>query len=64
MSILKEGGNAIEAMIASAAMISVVYPHMNSMGGMTSGFGFATSSLCQGHFMPAHPVNSKKKMKK
>ena len=31
--ILKEGGNAIEAMIASAAMISVVYPHMNSMGG-------------------------------
>ncbi len=31
--ILKEGGNAIEAMIASAALISVVYPHMNSMGG-------------------------------
>ena len=31
--ILKEGGNAIEAMIASAAMISVVYPHMNSLGG-------------------------------
>ena len=31
--ILKEGGNAIEAMIGSAAMISVVYPHMNSMGG-------------------------------
>ena len=31
--ILKEGGNAIEAIIASAAMISVVYPHMNSMGG-------------------------------
>ena len=26
--ILKEGGNALEAMIASAAMISVVYPHM------------------------------------
>ena len=34
--ILKEGGNAIEAMIASAAMISVVYPHMNSMGGAVS----------------------------
>ncbi|MDC0228145.1 gamma-glutamyltransferase family protein [Alphaproteobacteria bacterium] len=31
--VLNEGGNAIEAMIASAAMISVVYPHMNSMGG-------------------------------
>ncbi len=31
--ILKEGGNVVEAMIASAAMISVLYPHMNSMGG-------------------------------
>ena len=31
--ILKEGGNVVEAMIASAAIISVVYPHMNSMGG-------------------------------
>jgi oxamate amidohydrolase len=31
--IMKEGGNAVEAMISSAAMISVVYPHMNSMGG-------------------------------
>ena len=31
--VLKEGGNAIEAIIASAATISVVYPHMNSMGG-------------------------------
>ena len=32
-NILKEGGNAVEAMIASAAVISVVYPHMNSIGG-------------------------------
>lgn len=32
-SILREGGNAIEAMIASAAAIAVVYPHMNSIGG-------------------------------
>ena len=31
--IMKSGGNAIEAMIASAAVISVVYPHMNSLGG-------------------------------
>ena len=31
--ILKEGGNAVEAIIAAAATISVVYPHMNSMGG-------------------------------
>lgn len=32
-SILREGGNAIEAMIAAAAAIAVVYPHMNSVGG-------------------------------
>ena len=31
--IMRSGGNAIEAMIASAAVISVVYPHMNSLGG-------------------------------
>jgi gamma-glutamyltranspeptidase/glutathione hydrolase len=32
-SILAEGGNAIEAMVAMAAMIAVVYPHMNHVGG-------------------------------
>jgi gamma-glutamyltranspeptidase len=31
--VLEDGGNAIEAMVAAAAAISVVYPHMNSMGG-------------------------------
>ncbi|MGB0682369.1 MAG: gamma-glutamyltransferase family protein [Magnetovibrionaceae bacterium] len=31
--ILKEGGNAVEAMVAMAATIAVVYPHMNSLGG-------------------------------
>jgi gamma-glutamyltranspeptidase len=31
--ILAEGGNAIEAMVAMAAMIAVVYPHMNHLGG-------------------------------
>ena len=31
--ILQEGGNALEAMIAAAATIAVVYPHMNSIGG-------------------------------
>jgi len=31
--VLKEGGNAAEAMIAAAATIAVVYPHMNSIGG-------------------------------
>jgi oxamate amidohydrolase len=30
---LAEGGNAIEAMIAMAATIAVVYPHMNHLGG-------------------------------
>ena len=32
-AILREGGNAIEAMVAMAATIAVVYPHMNSIGG-------------------------------
>ena len=31
--VLKEGGNAAEAMVAAAAMIAVVYPHMNHLGG-------------------------------
>ena len=31
--ILKEGGNAIEAMVGAAATIAAVYPHMNSIGG-------------------------------
>ncbi len=30
---LAEGGNAIEAMVAMAATIAVVYPHMNHLGG-------------------------------
>ncbi len=33
LQVLREGGNAIEAMVAAAATISVVYPHMNSLGG-------------------------------
>ena len=32
-AILAEGGNAIEAMIAMAATIAAVYPHMNHIGG-------------------------------
>jgi len=31
--VLQEGGNAVEAMIAAASTIAVVYPHMNSLGG-------------------------------
>jgi gamma-glutamyltranspeptidase len=33
LSIMREGGNAVEAMIAAAATIAVAYPHMNSIGG-------------------------------
>jgi len=33
VGVMREGGNAVEAMIAMAASIAVVYPHMNSIGG-------------------------------
>jgi gamma-glutamyltranspeptidase len=33
LSVLRDGGNAVEAMIASASTIAVVYPHMNGLGG-------------------------------
>src|SRR5215510_12066167 len=33
LAVLREGGNALEAMVAAAATIPVVYPHMNSLGG-------------------------------
>ena len=31
--VLRDGGNAVEAMVAMAAAIAVVYPHMNAVGG-------------------------------
>jgi gamma-glutamyltranspeptidase/glutathione hydrolase len=31
--VLREGGNAIEAAVATAAVIAVAYPHMNHLGG-------------------------------
>jgi len=33
LRVLREGGNAIEATLAMAASLPVVYPHMNSLGG-------------------------------
>src|SRR5215469_13019944 len=32
-AVLAEGGNALEAMVAMAATIAAVYPHMNHLGG-------------------------------
>src|SRR3569832_2552621 len=46
LSILRDGGNAVEAMIAAAAAIAAVYPHMNVIGGD----GFWTISF------PGQPV--------
>jgi gamma-glutamyltranspeptidase len=31
--VLKAGGNAVQAMVAAAASIAVLYPHMNAIGG-------------------------------
>lgn len=33
VAVLRDGGTAIEAMVAAAATIAVVYPHMNGLGG-------------------------------
>lgn len=33
LRVLRDGGNAVEAMVAAAAAIAVVYPHMNAVGG-------------------------------
>ena len=42
--VLREGGNAVEAMIAMAACCAVVYPHMNALGG--GGFWIVKPAGC------------------
>jgi gamma-glutamyltranspeptidase len=49
--VLIQGGNAIEAMIAMAATIGVVYPHMNSLGG--DGFWLVRDRQSRVHFIQA-----------
>lgn len=54
LRVLEDGGNAIEAMVAAAATITVVYPHMNAMGGdnfwliHTPGHDVAAIDACGG----------------
>ncbi|MBM3383643.1 MAG: gamma-glutamyltransferase, partial [Betaproteobacteria bacterium] len=33
LAVLREGGNALEAVVAAASTVAVVYPHMNGIGG-------------------------------
>ena len=37
LSVLRDGGNAVEAMVAAAATIAVAYPHMNGIGATAFG---------------------------
>ena len=53
LAVLREGGNAIEAMVSAASTIAVVYPHMTGIGGdafwvpaaRAAGFGRMRSTI-------------------
>lgn len=49
--VIAEGGNAVEAMIASAAAIAVLYPHMNHIGG--DGFWLVRAPSGKVHYIEA-----------
>src|SRR6478752_4747003 len=56
-TILAAGGNAIEAMVAMAATIAVVYPHMNGLGG--DGFWLVREPRGRIHALdPSRPAGS------
>src|ERR1051326_2054347 len=57
-AILAEGGNAIEAMLAMAASIAAVYPHMNHIGGDGFWLGREPSGRMRA-FMGAGPAGSR-----
>jgi gamma-glutamyltranspeptidase/glutathione hydrolase len=48
VAVMREGGNALEAMIAAAATVAVVYPHMNSIGGDSFWLIHTPGSAAQG----------------
>jgi gamma-glutamyltranspeptidase/glutathione hydrolase len=48
LRILRQGGNAVEASVAAAATIAVVYPHMNSLGGGNAWLIYNTATRPRG----------------